>query len=110
MTKSIGILPYYCNGPRSVAALLNDDGIAEQYRYDAFGNTKVYDGSGAPKSDFSQMIGNPYMFTIPAAGSGDSARQSMDDLCDAKYGNQKVGLVVRKPRGAKVLPTYIIML
>ncbi|MEN8128562.1 MAG: RHS repeat-associated core domain-containing protein, partial [Planctomycetota bacterium] len=52
------------DGLGSVAALSNISGtIAEQYRYDAFGKTRVYDGSGTEKTDISTFIGNPTMFT-----------------------------------------------
>lgn len=57
---------YYYDGLGSVAALSNTSGtIAEQYRYDAFGNTKVYDGSATPveRTDPATFLGNPYMFT-----------------------------------------------
>jgi RHS repeat-associated protein len=55
---------YYYDGLGSVAALSNINGqLVEQYRYDAFGNTRVFNGSGVQKSWPFELIGNPYMFT-----------------------------------------------
>ena len=64
---------YYYDGLGSVVALSNTSGtIAEQYRGacpersrgNAFGNTKVYDGSATPVLRTpAQFLGNPTMFT-----------------------------------------------
>ena len=57
---------YFCyyDGLGSVVALSNTSGtIVEQYRYDAFGNTKVYDATPAEITDPANFCGNPYMFT-----------------------------------------------
>ena len=55
---------YFYDGFGSVMALSNTSGtLAEQYRYEAFGNTKVYDGSGTEITIPAQFLGNPYMFT-----------------------------------------------
>ena len=52
----------------SVAVLLNPAGsVAESYRYDAYGNVKIYDGLGNPVTPESGVggsaIGNPWMFS-----------------------------------------------
>ena len=61
---------YFYDGLGSVCALshMKADGdivIAEQYRYDAFGVTKIYDGSSTPVeiTNPANFLGNPYMFT-----------------------------------------------
>jgi hypothetical protein len=53
---------YFYDGLGSVAALSNISGtIAEQYRYSAFGETKIL----SPNSELrtTSLYGNPYMFT-----------------------------------------------
>ena len=51
------------DGLGSVAALSNNGQIAERYRYDAFGNTRIFTGSGVEITDPAGFLGNPYMFT-----------------------------------------------
>ncbi len=56
--------PVSSDGRRSLFALVDASGaIVERYRYDAFGNTKVCDGSGTPRAENKSACGNPYMFT-----------------------------------------------
>lgn len=58
-----GVYFYGDDGLGSVAALSNNGQIAERYRYDAFGNTRIYNGSGVEITDPAGFLGNPYMFT-----------------------------------------------
>jgi RHS repeat-associated protein len=64
-----GVYFYYYDGLGSVAALshynnqISQVEIAERYRYDAFGNTRLFNGSGGEITDPADFLGNPYMFT-----------------------------------------------
>lgn len=53
---------YFYDGLGSVVALSHNGQIVEQYRYDAFGNTKAFSRSGNPKT-VAQLIDNPFKFT-----------------------------------------------
>jgi RHS repeat-associated protein len=55
---------YFYDGLGSVVALSNSSGtIVEKYKYDAFGNVTICDGSGTPRTPNQSAYGNPYMFT-----------------------------------------------
>ena len=54
---------YHPNSLGSINALTDEFGdVVEYYRYDAYGEPSVYDGSGVPLGSFS-LAGNPYLFT-----------------------------------------------
>lgn len=53
---------YHTDALGSVVALTDGDAhVVEQYRYDAYGDPEILDGTGNPVA--SSAVGNPYMFT-----------------------------------------------